>query len=472
MDRVNPHWRAMSVLVVGLGKSGEAAAQALRGLGADVLVTDHKDSDELCRRAEKLDGLGVRVVLGRQDEADLEGCDLVVASPGVANVSDLLSVAKGRGVVVWSEVEVAGRLAKGPIVGVTGTNGKTTTTKLIGRILEAAGRRAVTCGNIGPPLVSAAMDAEEGTVLVAELSSFQLSNIDRFRANVAVLLNITQDHFDWHPDFEDYVASKARIFENQTAEDCAIINMDEPVSAGLTGKVKGKLLGFSHGPLAGGVFVAEGQVVVSDGGKTAPLVSVAELPIMGDHNIENSMAAAGAAFFLGASREAISVGLTGYEGGPNRIEDCGTVAGVRFVNDSKATNPDAVVKALTAFSEPVILLMGGRNKGLSFAPISRALRSPRATAKLVVAFGEAKDEVKRDLKDCGLAVIEAPRLAEAVQAAFKQACPGEVVLLSPACASFDEFSGHEERGERFKDVVAGLEDSHGAGGGERDLESG
>ncbi len=452
------------VLVVGLGLSGRAAARALAGRGTDVLVIDSACSSELEAEAARLAVAGIGVILGSQDETYLEGRDLVVVSPGVKGGDRLLVAARERGLPIWSEVELAWRIAPGAeptIVGVTGTNGKTTTTTLIGRILDEAGRRAVVVGNIGDPLVTAVLEEPEGTIFVTELSSFQLVHIDEFRPHVCVMLNITEDHLDWHADFAEYADAKRRIFENQSSDDFAVVNVDDAAARSAAEGIRSRLLPVSLDPDTGGKgpvgLWMDGETMFARIGGAAPTVVIRkdERNTPGDHNLANAMCAAGAAFCLDASPAPVGAALAAFRGLKHRVEFVGSVGEVPFYDDSKATNPDATVKALTAFDKRVVLMLGGRNKGNSFETVARAADG---CAAAVVLFGEAAGEIGEALAraQAGFPVESVPRLEDAVARALEFARPDRPVLLSPACASFDAFSDYRERGEAFTAAVAAL----------------
>lgn len=453
-----PGFSGKSVLVIGMARSGVAAAEKLDGLGASVLAIDSNTA--LKRTARELEKKGIKTHLGEHRFSDLDGIELLVVSPGVMNTSPILMEAGRRHIPIWSEVELAYRLTAAPIIGVTGTNGKTTTTALLGRIFAEAGRSAVTTGNIGFPLVKAIDQARSDTVLIAELSSFQLKNIADFRPRVGVLLNITEDHLDWHPDFDDYIEAKGRLFLNQAEDDWAVVNYDDEIVRGLLVGVKSRQVPFSKlVRVENGVYVEGGEIVAGlVGGKS--VCRVDELKIKGEHNLDNAMAAAGAALALGLPIESIGEALRRFEGLKHRLEYVATLDGVDYYNDSKATNPDATVKALTAFKNPIILLLGGRNKGNSFLPLARVVKGgvhpPNGGVKVVIVFGEVAEEIRRALVDCGVRVLSAATLSEAVKLARDCSIFGDVVLLSPACASFDMFSNYEERGEAFKGAVLGL----------------
>ena len=411
------------VLVVGLARSGRAAALALARRGAAVVAADRSPDVDAGRLAEA----GVEVRLGTEEESLLEGVELLVKSPGVPGESPLVAAARRRALPVWSEVEVGARLLANPIVGVTGTNGKTTTVELLGAIFRAAGRDVAVAGNVGRPLSGLAASDElgEDAWIVCELSSFQLEDIDRFRPRVGVLLNLEPDHLDRHSTFADYRAAKLRLFENQRPDDTAIVPRGFDVVPGA-----GRRLEFdARDPLP-----------------TEPL-----LP--GAHNRENAAAATAAARAAGMPDSAIARGLSRFAGVAHRLELVAEVDGVRFVNDSKATNTAAARRAVAAYDAPLRIILGGSLKGERFDPLAQALRGRTRSAYLI---GEAASELASALAGDDVAYELSGDLATAVRAAAAAARPGEVVLLSPACASYDQFANFEERGEAFRRLVEDL----------------
>ena len=387
-----------------------------------VVGVDRRDDVDAGRLREA----GVEVVLGADNPELLYGVDLLVKSPGVPPAAPLAAAARQRGVTVWSEVELGYRLLANPILGVTGTNGKTTTCELLGDIFRAAGMDVAVAGNVGRPLTGLDGALGDGAWIVCELSSFQLEDIDTFRPHIAVLLNLAPDHLDRHETFEDYRTAKIRIFENQTAEDVAVVP-----------------LGF--GPIPGDArrieFWLEDELPVEPG-------------IPGEHNRENAAAATIAARAAGIPDDAIAAGLSSFAGVPHRLELVREVSGVRFVNDSKATNPDAAERALSAYPPGLRLILGGSRKGIPFERLAkRAAASGVAQAYLI---GDSADEIAEALAAEGVRFTYSRDLPTAVQDAFRDADPGEVVLLSPACASYDQFRDFEERGERFRELVEAL----------------
>jgi len=441
------------VLVVGAGKSGVAAAGLLARKGARTTLTDIKRADELGDRLSGLNGR-VTLALGFYPEVTREAWDLVVVSPGVPAGIPPLRQALAAGVEVIGELELAWRFARAPVVAVTGTNGKTTTTALIGAIFRTAGRRTLVAGNIGTPFSATVEDYGPEDVIVLEVSSFQLEAAPTFRPHVALILNITPDHLDRHGDMEAYVAAKARIFARQGPDDRTILNADDPPTAALASSVPGQVIFFSRRHrLERGIFVHRDWIAVREEERKDPVFvcPVDALRIPGAHNLENALAAVAAARAMGVPPETIARALRAFPGVPHRLEPVGVIRGVRYINDSKGTNPDASIKALEAFTDPIILIAGGRNKGSDFRPFAARLRDK---VRALIVLGEAADEIARAAADAGLREIRhAADLPRAVQAAADLARPGDIVLLSPACASGDMFRNYEERGDLFRRVV-------------------
>jgi UDP-N-acetylmuramoylalanine--D-glutamate ligase len=415
-------WLPDRALVLGLARSGEAAALALARRGVAVLGIDQREDVDAGRLREA----GVEVVLGADDPELLDGVDLLVKSPGVAPAAPLAAAARELGLTIWSEVELGFRLLANPILGVTGTNGKTTTSELLGTIFRAAGKDVSVAGNVGRPLSGLDGVLGEDAWVVCELSSFQLEDIDAFRPRIAVLLNLAPDHLDRYENLDDYGAAKLRIFENQTAEDVAIVPS-----------------GF--GPIPG-----QARRVQFSLDDALP----AEPSVPGEHNRENAAAATAAARAAGIDDEAIAAGLTEFAGVPHRLELVREAGGVRFVNDSKATNPEAAERALSAYPPGIRLILGGSRKGIPFARLAK--RAASAGVAQAYLIGESADEIAEALAAAGVRFTYSRDLPTAIQDAYRDAEPGDVVLLSPACASYDQFRDFEERGERFRELVEAL----------------
>jgi UDP-N-acetylmuramoylalanine--D-glutamate ligase len=440
------------VLVVGIARAGVAASLVSLARGASVTATDEKPEAELGERASRLRRAGVKLVLGRHPPATFLEQDLIVVSPGVPANLPALELARAGGIPVWSEIELAWRFLRGKVVAITGSNGKTTTTSLVAHILKTAGIGTLVGGNIGVPLLSLVESSTDRTVTVAEISSFQLETISGFRPEIGVLLNLTPDHLDRHRSFEDYARVKMRIFENQLESDAAVLNADD---LELTARMpsRPRLFWFSRRKrVAQGAFVCGDQLMVRIDGKEAAIAGRDEIPLRGDHNVENVLAAITASYLAGAEPAAIADGVKTFEGVEHRLEFVAETGGVKFYNDSKATNVDAALKAVEAFPGPLVVILGGKDKGSPYT----VLREPLSRlARLVVLIGSAAGTIASDLGDA-VPVEHAGTLERAVGLSAERAKPGDVVLLSPACSSFDQFENYEHRGRVFKELVRTL----------------
>jgi UDP-N-acetylmuramoylalanine--D-glutamate ligase len=448
------------ILVLGLGRSGmavgrHAASLVVRGEADSVTAMDVGDTEALRAAGAELAALGVGVILG-SDEV-VGRFDLCVASPGIPPHAAIMRSAVVACTRTISEIEFAYSLSTVPWVAVTGTNGKTTTTALVAHLLNEGGIRAEAVGNIGVAATDTA-GAEQIDVLVAEVSSFQLALTSTFHPKVAVLLNITPDHIDWHGSLEAYAADKARIFENLGSGDTAVVDVDDEGSrpyaekVAATGATVARVSTRRH--FAGGATVSNGMLTLESGAGPIHLIPAAELQIKGAHNISNALAAAAAAHAMGVSAVQLQSGLRSFRPIEHRLEPVATVGGVEWFNDSKATNPDAVFKALGAFDDqPVIVLLGGRNKGNDFRPLAEEVAR---RAKAAVLFGESRMELAAAFEGLEVASEEAISLDDAIEVANALAVAGDVVVLSPACASFDEFDSYEHRGRFFKSRVGQL----------------
>lgn len=442
-----------NIAIMGIARSGVALARVLHGLGARVFLSDGKKREELEEFLRELDGIPHTLETGGNTEALYRGRDMVVISPGVPIAHPLLERARRAGVTVMGEIEVAWLLAKAPIIAVTGTNGKSTTTKLISDILNADGRRAIFAGNIGIPLVEEVSKVPPDGWIVCEISSFQLESVHTFRPRVALCLNITEDHQDRHADFEEYRTAKRRLFENQGPGDIAVLNADDEPTAALAPQIKAKILSFSRRKaVTDGVFFRDGLVWRSAAGEPpSPVFPWKEGSLRGLHNLENVMAAAAATLELGVRPESIVKAVDAFTPLHHRMELAGVIDGVSYIDDSKGTNPGAVIAALEGLREPVVLIAGGKDKGLDFTGLGRSIAR---SAKALVAIGEASQKLAGAARDAGFAAVHfAGSLEEAVDQASRLASPGDVVLLSPACASFDMFRNAEERGDIFHEIV-------------------
>jgi UDP-N-acetylmuramoylalanine--D-glutamate ligase len=430
--------RGLETVVVGMQKSGIAAVEFLAAHGANVRATDLKPLDQLPQAREVLERLAVP--FAQQSPAVFEASDLVVISPDVP--ADL-PVLKGRRVI--GEVELAGPYLKGRTIGITGSNGKTTTTSLIGHILREAGAPSQVGGNIGTPVCAMVATSREDGWNVLELSSFQLETISEFRAHIGLALNVTQNHLDRHHTFENYAAAKGRLFETQRAGDFAVLNADDPVCAAYAGKTAAKPEWFSSHRKVAGAHLCSDKLVLD--GKL--LMTAGEIPIRGRHNVENVLAAAIAAARAGVGHDAIAAAVRTFRAVEHRLEFVRKLKGVDFYNDSKATSVDATLKALDAFDGGVWIILGGKDKGLDYG----ALREPLAArARAALLIGAAAGKIAGQIAGA-VPVVDAKTLDVAVRHAFAAAAPGDTVLLAPACASFDQFRSYEHRGEVFKQIV-------------------
>lgn len=438
------------VLVIGLGRTGVATARFCAGEGGEVVIVDEKQGKELGDALTAISDIPVELKLGSRDDEIVSTVDLVVPSPGVPPFHYLLKAARKRRVPVISEVELAYRFLTTPIIAITGTNGKTTTTQLIGEMLTTWGKKVFVGGNIGNPLIGVAGKDEDFDYLVVELSSFQLQWIDRFRSAVAVLLNVGPDHLDYHGTYDEYRRAKERIFENQTDRDLAILNADDAVVASLGRKIESDVTWFSSSSMVEKGMFKDGNVLrYRNHEEDEEEYFINTMCLRGNHNYENIMAAILAVRWCGCPSPAIRQTLETFSGLAHRMEFVGEARGVAFYNDSKGTNVDAVIRALDACSMPVILLLGGRNKGGDF---TRLLEPIKKKAKTVIFFGEARTELQTTIgKTVKTSMTET--LKEAIDIAWSNAQSGDVVLLSPGCASFDEFKDYEERGNYFRQSI-------------------
>ena len=439
------------VLVIGAGRSGQAAVGKLQRLGAEVFLTDRQSLERL-EGVEKLRLDREHLLVGFEPDFQDINPELLVLSPGVSPALPLVKKALSEKVEVWSEVELALFDCPAICVGVTGTNGKTTTTTLIGELAKRTGRPTVVAGNIGVALSGQVEDLGADGIVVAEFSSFQLEFIHSLRVPIASLLNLTPDHLDRHGSLENYLNAKARIFENQKTEDIAILNWDDSNVRELGSKLSGRVLYFSPTAfLENGISLQGDTIVYAEKGSVTPIISRQKLQLRGAHNLENVMAAAASAKALGLSWQEIAIGLAEFRGVEHRQELVGTFEGVLFINDSKGTNTDAAEKALLAFDEPIVLIAGGKNKGLDFHEFMKLVRKK---VKSLVLLGMAADEMEQAARDEGVErIVRAESFADGVEKAISEARPGDVVLLSPACTSWDMFKSYEERGELFKELV-------------------
>ncbi|HET7580658.1 MAG TPA: UDP-N-acetylmuramoyl-L-alanine--D-glutamate ligase [Bacillales bacterium] len=441
------YFQGQQCLVLGLAKSGYAAALLLNRLGASVVVNDQKTLDD-DPHAVELQEAGIEVIGGGHPADLLERpFDMVVKNPGIPYDNPVVDGAVKRGIPVVTEPEIAGIISSAPFIAITGSNGKTTTTTLIGEMLKQDGKKALVAGNIGTVVCEVAAEATQENIIVAELSSFQLLGTKTFHPHISVFLNLFDAHLDYHGTRENYGNAKARIFANQTENDFAVLNADDEEVMALAAKSSAEKVPFSvHKKLGSGVYIQDEVVYFND----EPVIRVEDIVLPGKHNLENILASVAAAKLSGARNDAISVVLKKFKGVRHRMQFVETINGRRFYNDSKATNLLATEKAIAAFDKPVILLAGGLDRGNGFEGLVPALKKLKA----VVAFGETAPKIIEAAEAAGMERIErVDNLEEAVPVAFKLSDPDDVVLLSPACASWDQFRTFEERGDMFIEYV-------------------
>lgn len=449
--------RRTTFSVVGAAESGTSVARLLVSSGASVFVSDSGTREKLQKEIAVLEQHGIPYEVGHNSEKVLEA-QIVVISPGVPLTASIVRQAYARGLRVVSEIEVAGWLCRGPIVAITGSNGKTTTTTLTGRIFADAKKKSVVAGNIGTAFSSVVLDMDHETTAIIEVSSFQLDTIESFRPKVSVLLNITPDHLNRYDyKFENYITSKCRIFKNQTLDDYLIYNYDDPVTREAVhsdARSRVHLLPFSLiEKFDEGAFIDNHRMLIRFGGKELDVVGTDEISIKGEHNLYNSMASSIVSTVMGVGTPSLRATLRNFKGVEHRLEFVREIEGIKYVNDSKATNVDAVWYALRSFTDPLVVLMGGRDKGNDY---SRLVEPVRNHVRAIVAIGESADTVVTNFVSM-VPVERAGTMEEAIEAARRLARPGDVVLLSPACASFDWFDNYEHRGKVFKEIVNNLQ---------------
>jgi UDP-N-acetylmuramoylalanine--D-glutamate ligase len=445
--------RNRKVTVLGAARSGLAAAKLLKSQGAHVLVSDKESAEKLKVALPGLESAGIPFEVGGHTDRVYD-CSLMVISPGVPSNAPVVVEAQKRGINVVSEMELASWFCRAPILAVTGSNGKTTTTTLLGRIFERAERKCVVAGNIGTAFSDVVLNLDQESIAIVEVSSFQLDHIQSFHPKTAVILNITPDHLDrYGKSFENYTASKCRVFENQTTEDFLVYSFDDPVTSLEVRKHASqhvRVLPFTAKMrLDDGVYVDKGRMVISESGRLEEIVDVKDISIKGLHNLYNSMAAALTARIMGVVKEPIHETLKTFEGVEHRLEFVRELNGVKYVNDSKATNVDSVWYALQSFDEPLIVLMGGRDKGNDYSRLNDLIREH---VKAIIAIGESAGKVTEAFQNI-MTVERAESMDAAVKKASGLAAGGDVVLLSPACTSFDWFENFEHRGRVFKEIV-------------------
>lgn len=441
-----------NVLVLGAGVSGRSVAEVLASYGAKVTLNDSNKIDDSKEEFQKLKSLAVNIVAGSQDESLLQSMDYIVVSPGISIELPLIATARSKGIVVMSEIEAAYALCQAPIIAITGTNGKTTTTALTGEMMKASGKNTVVGGNIGAALSQEVNGISRDSVVVAEISSFQLEGIIHFRPHIAVVLNLTPDHMDRHHTMEGYQAAKERIFENQRKDDFLVLNYDDTIVQTMAARSISQTVFFStKRELENGGCVKDDQIVINWQGKRNIICPVKDMKLFGKHNLENALAACCAAFLAGVSPAVMAEVLRNFAGVEHRIEPVATINGVSYYNDSKATNPESTVKALEAFAGNIILIAGGRDK---HTDLTEVMTLAKNKVDHLILLGEAKTRFIEAAKQHGVHNIhDVSSFQEAITLAHRLARSPQVVLLSPACASYDMFNNYEERGRVFKELV-------------------
>lgn len=446
------------VLVVGLAKSGIPAVRALKSLGAYVILHDAKAVENFKDLLLELEGQYDETCIGSKPQ-DVEALDFMILSPGVPTDLDFILKARAAGVQVIGELELGYQLAKGHFYGITGTNGKTTTTALTGEIFKASGKKVHVVGNIGVPVVEKALDSDTETCFITEVSSFQLESIQHFKCDISAILNITPDHLNRHKTMENYVDAKCRIFENHDENSLLVLNADNEGTLEIGKRpFRGTVIYFSRKiQPEHGVYVKDGLILVSDyrNNSEVEIMAVEDIFIPGPHNLENVLAAVAIAYYGGVEPKVIAQAVKDFKGIEHRVEFVKIHKGVTYFNDSKGTNPDSSIKAVEAMKQPTYLIAGGMDKGSTFDELIEVFGT---TVKKMVVYGETADLlVETAMKHNFNEVVKVNDLEEAVHLCYKEACEGESVLLSPACASWDMYPSYEVRGDHFKSLVAGLE---------------
>ncbi|MBP2635136.1 MAG: murD [Firmicutes bacterium] len=442
-------------LVLGAGISGLSVAKILKQLGADVIVSDSKPIEKFDHDFSELKAASIGLALGNQNEQLLDGIDYLVVSPGISIYIPLVAAAQSRGICVMSEVEVAYRISAAPMVAITGTNGKTTTTTLVGEMLKTTGRQVGVGGNIGASLSEQALEIKADGFIVAEISSFQLEGASRFHPRIAAILNLTPDHLDRHRSMEIYQQMKERIFITQQANDYIILNYDDEAVREMANRAPGKVVYFSRKQrLDSGFYAESGKIKAAVDGKNIEICAIDAIKIKGGHNVENALAACAICYFAGAQIEAMAEVLKNFPGVEHRIEPVAERKGVAYYNDSKATNPESSIKALEAFDGHIILIAGGRDKNTD---LTEFMTIAKERVEHMILLGEAQQRFAEAAARQGIKNIhQVASFEEAVKLAYSLAQPPQVVLLSPACASYDMFDNYEQRGRVFKDLVRRL----------------
>lgn len=448
------------VIVAGTGKSGICATELLVRNGAKVLLFDENTknrTEEILDRLNCVDKSGIEIILGELSDEAVSECEFMVISPGIPVDAPFVLRVKALGLPVWSEIELAYFFEKGTVCAITGTNGKTTTTTLVGEILKAYNSRTFVVGNIGTPYTSIADETGEDTLTVAEISSFQLETIIKFKPHVSAILNITPDHLNRHYTFENYAKCKLDITKNQTEEDYAVINMDDPETAKLAECIPSRVIKFSRmKELEEGVYIKDGNIVVSDGKEMNSVLALKDIKLLGTHNTENVLAAVAMTYYMGVPVNIIEKVCTEFMGVEHRIEYVDTINGVAYYNDSKGTNPDAAIKAIQAMTAPTLLIGGGYDKESSY---DEWIESFDGKVRYLVLLGQTAEKIELCAKKHGFEnTVIVKGLEEAVKFCHEHAASGDAVLLSPACASWGMFENYEQRGDMFKAYVRALKE--------------
>lgn len=458
------NFQGKKILVVGLGKTGMTLVSFLLRQGAQVMVSDSRELPEVEKMVSPFKGIGLPLILegGGHRVPFFLTADQVVVSPGIPLDLPALKAVEEKGIPILGEIELFADLASTPVVAVTGTNGKTTTTALLNEMLVNSGKKTFLGGNIGRPLMDYVLNGQDKEIVVAEISSFQLDTTSRFSPRVGLLLNITEDHLDRYPDYQAYIDSKAGLFRNQGENDPAVLNWDDPIVRSIGERLSGPVYFFSRTRrLDQGAYTDQNRAIILLG-SLREVYDLEGFLLPGVHNLENALAAILGARLMGADPSAIQKTLLTFKGFGHRVQQVGEVKGIQFYDDSKATNVGAVVKALEGFDRPIILIAGGRDKGGDYHPLKELVQT---RVKCLILIGEAREKMVREL---GLLTKTelADTLEEAVLKAFEQAKSGDVILLSPACSSFDMFRDYVHRGEVFQKVVQELTEQHREGLGE------
>lgn len=448
------------ILVLGAGVSGRGVASVLADCGAKVVLSDSNLIDEDVPAVVLLAKKGVRIISGRQDESLLDGVDRVIVSPGIPLTIPILEIARNKHISIVSEVEVAYDLAKAPILGVTGTNGKTTTTMLLGEVLRHSGKNVFVGGNIGEALSLETVHATAKDYIVAELSSYQLEGIDTFKTLGSIILNVTPDHLQRHKTMEAYQKAKENIFKNQDANGYTVLNEDDSIVQSMSSRVHGKLLYISQQhPVTNGAYFADNVLYAVADGVAVEVIRTDAIQLRGAHNVENVLAVIALTYALDVTPTCMAEAIAAFGAVEHRIEPVRTVDGATYYNDSKATNTDSVMKALASFKEPIVLIAGGFDK---MEDLTNFMKDVKSRVKTVIFMGAAAERFAEAARLAGITqLVMASDMKDAVAKGRTAASPGDVVLLSPACSSFDYYSCFEERGEDFKRIVMSLDEGEG-----------